>query len=126
MKVFFVHYPQAEIVSQDEKTTYIELLSEGRNIGQLLVEEQLARISECPPEPLATGYVSNLNSPSEFWVQLESSVADLEWIADQLSAAETFPELEDFTPGSLCAAIFPEDDNWYRARILSNTVAGVY
>lgn len=33
--------------------------------------------------------------------------------------------MEDLTPGSLCAAVFPEDDNWYRARILSNTVAGL-
>lgn len=52
-------------------------------------------------------------------------MGDLEWIADQLSSAETYPELEDLTPGSLCAAVFPEDDNWYRARILSNTVAGI-
>lgn len=116
---------QAEIISQDEKTTYVELFSNGRNISELLINEKFAVKLESQPEPLTTGFVSHSNSPSEFWIQLESSVADLESIADQLSAAETFPELEDLTPGSLCAAVFPEDDNWYRARILSNTVAGL-
>lgn len=118
---------QAEILSQDEKTTYIELYGNGQNIADILINEHLAVKLTTAPEPLTTtGFVSHLNSPSEFWIQLESSVADLEWIADQLSTlADTFPELEDLTPGSLCAAVFPEDENWYRARILSNTVAGL-
>lgn len=103
----------------------MELFSNGQNIAELLINEQLAARLETQPEPLTTGFISHSNSPSEFWLQLENSVADLEWIADQLSTAETFPELEDLTPGSLCAAVFPEDDNWYRARILSNTVAGL-
>lgn len=103
----------------------MELFSNGQNITELLINEQLAARLETQPEPLTTGFVSHINSPSEFWLQLENSVGDLEWIADQLSTAETFPELEDLTPGSLCAAVFPEDDNWYRARILSNTVAGL-
>lgn len=114
-----------EIISQDEKTTYVELFSNNQNIAELLIKEELAIREETQSEPLTTCFVSHLNSPSEFWIQLESSVADLEWISDQLSNSETFPELEDLTPGSLCAAVFPEDDNWYRARILSNTVAGL-
>lgn len=119
-------YFQAEIISQDEKTTYVELHANGQNVADTLTNEQLAVRIETPSECVATGYVSHLNSPSEFWIQLESYVADLEWIAEQLSsAADSFPELDDFTPGSLCAAVFPEDDNWYRARILSNTVAGI-
>lgn len=66
-----------------------------------------------------------MNSPSEFWIQLENCVDELEWIAEQLSNAESFPELEELTPGTLCAALFPDDQMWYRARILSNTVAGI-
>lgn len=58
-------------------------------------------------------------------MQLENCIDDLEWIAEQLSSAENFPELEDLTPGTLCAALFPEDQMWHRARILSNTVAGI-
>lgn len=116
---------QAEIISQDEKTTHIELYRNGESIAQILTNENIAKPLHTPTDTTPTGFVSNLNSPSEFWIQLESSVGDLEWIADQLSSAETFSELEDLTPGSLCAAVFPEDDNWYRARILSNTVAGI-
>lgn len=112
-------------MSQDEKATYVELYVNKQSISEILVNEQLALKTESTTDVAATGFVSHINSPSEFWIQLESSVADLEWIADQLSGAEAFSELEDFTPGSLCAAVFPEDDNWYRARILSNTVAGI-
>ncbi|KAK4880286.1 hypothetical protein RN001_008432 [Aquatica leii] len=114
-----------EIIHQDEKTTYVDLYANGVNVADALLQEDLAAKLELETESSCSGYVSNLNSPSEFWIQLENSVADLEWIADQLLSAANFPELEDLTPGSLCAALYPEDEMWYRARILSNTIAGL-
>ncbi|KAF5277757.1 hypothetical protein FQR65_LT03737 [Abscondita terminalis] len=114
-----------EILHQDEKTTFVNLYANGENVADVLLKENLAISLELEMESSCTGYISNLNSPSEFWVQLENSVADLEWIADQLVSASNFTELEDLTPGSLCAALYPDDEMWYRARILSNTVAGL-
>lgn len=114
----------AEIIHQDEKTTYVELYADGKNIGEILKQQGLAVELQLETESSSTGFISHLNSPSEFWIQLESSCSDLEWVADQLSNANNYPALEDLTPGSLCAAIFSDDDSWYRARILSNTVAG--
>lgn len=115
---------KAEIVHQDEKTTYIELYANGNNVGEMMKCEGLAADLQMETESSSTGFISNLNSPSEFWIQLESSCSDLEWVAEQLSNANNYPALEDLTPGSLCAAIYLDDDSWYRARILSNTVAG--
>ncbi|KAF2901435.1 hypothetical protein ILUMI_04750 [Ignelater luminosus] len=115
----------AKIIHQDEKTTFIELYADGQNVAEVLLNENLAVKLQLEVQSSCSGYVSHLNSPSEFWIQLENSVADLEWIAEQLSTAENFPELEDCTPGSLCAALFPDDEMWYRARILSNTIAGL-
>ncbi|KRT85343.1 hypothetical protein AMK59_1500 [Oryctes borbonicus] len=115
----------AEIIHQDEKTTYVELYANGKNVGEMLKEEGLAADLHIETESSSTGFISHLNSPSEFWIQLESSCSDLEWVADQLANADSYPALEDLTPGSLCAAIFSDDDSWYRARILSNTVAGL-
>nr|CAI5849376.1 unnamed protein product [Callosobruchus analis] len=83
----------AEFLDQDEKKNY----------------ENLAIPVNQSSETKITGFVSHQNSPSEFWIQLENCVDELEWIAEQLSTAETFPELEDHSP----------------ARVLSNTVAGV-
>ncbi|XP_031343313.1 maternal protein tudor-like isoform X2 [Photinus pyralis] len=114
-----------EIIHQDEKTTYVQLYADGQDVAKALLQEGLAAKLEFEIESSCTGYVSHLNSPSEFWIQLENSVADLEWIAEQLMTAASFAELEDLTPGSLCAALYTDDENWYRARILSNTIAGI-
>ncbi|XP_008191203.2 maternal protein tudor isoform X2 [Tribolium castaneum] len=116
----------AQFISQDEKTNYVELYSDGTNVREILIAENLALPDEVVPEASSTvGFVSHLNSPSEFWIQFENCVEGLEWVAEQLSGAENFPELEDLAPGVLCAALFPDDQMWYRARILSNTVAGI-
>lgn len=120
---------QADIVYQDEKSkTFVELYIDGSNIAeQLLTTNTAVPIVRDAEDSIAsnTGFVSHLNSIAEFWIQLESSVPDLEMIVDRLAAAETFPDLQDLSPGILCAANFPDDEMWYRARILSNTVAGI-
>lgn len=120
----------SEIVYQDEKNkSYVNLFDpEGRNIGEALIETGFAEwITRDIKDDIAskTGFVSHLNSISEFWIQLESSVPDLEMIVERLTEVETFPDLQDLSPGILCAALYPDDDMWYRARILSNTVAGI-
>ncbi|GLV42845.1 tudor [Carabus blaptoides fortunei] len=119
----------ADIVYQDEKSkTFVELYIDGNNVAQQLLAANVALpIVRDAEESIAsnTGFVSHLNSIAEFWIQLESSVPDLEMIVDRLASAETFPDLQDLSPGILCAANFPDDEMWYRARILSNTVAGI-
>ncbi|XP_045471417.1 maternal protein tudor-like isoform X3 [Harmonia axyridis] len=115
-----------QFVNQDEKANHVELFSYGENVKDLMIAENLAILDEqLATDPKLKGYISHMNSPSEFWVQLDGWCPELEWIAEQLSNASSFPDLEDFTPGSLCAAMFPDDEMWYRARILSNTVAGL-
>ncbi|XP_044751082.1 maternal protein tudor-like isoform X3 [Coccinella septempunctata] len=115
-----------QFINQDEKANYVELFSGDQNVKDILIAENLAVLDEdLVLDPKLKGYISHMNSPSEFWVQLDGWCAELEWIAEQLSNAVSFPDLEDFTPGSLCAAMFPDDEMWYRARILSNTVAGL-
>ncbi|KAL3281927.1 hypothetical protein HHI36_005130 [Cryptolaemus montrouzieri] len=116
---------KVEFIDQDEKTNYVELYSNGDNVKDILIQENLAVLDNVVLEGKLTGFISHINSPSEFWVQLESCCVELEWIAEQLSNAGSFPDLEDLTPGCLCAAMFPDDEMWYRARILSNTVAGL-
>ncbi|XP_048521225.1 maternal protein tudor-like isoform X1 [Dendroctonus ponderosae] len=116
---------QAEYLTQDEKTTILELYSNGVNVKDELLAHNYAVPCEIITENKTTCFVSHLNSPSEFWVQMESCINELEWIAEQLSGAELFSELDDMSPGALCAALFPDDEMWYRARILSNTIAGI-
>ncbi|XP_076270545.1 tudor domain containing protein isoform X2 [Rhynchophorus ferrugineus] len=115
----------AELLIQDEKIHIIELYANSQNVKDALLAQNFAVPCEIVLENKATCFVSHLNSPSEFWIQLENCVDELEWIAEQLSGAESFPELDDMAPGTLCAALFPDDEMWYRARILSNTIAGI-
>lgn len=119
----------ADIVYQDEKNkTFVELYVNDTNVAQQLLDANMAlQISREHEANIAnnTGFVSHLNAVSEFWIQLESSVPDLEMIVDRLATADNFPDLQDLSPGVLCAANFPDDEMWYRARILSNTVAGI-
>lgn len=119
----------ADIVYQDDKNkTFVELYVNDANVAQLLLDANMAlQISREHEDNVAnnTGFVSHLNAASEFWIQLESSVPDLEMIVDRLATADNFPDLQDLSPGVLCAANFPDDEMWYRARILSNTVAGI-
>ncbi|XP_050306722.1 maternal protein tudor-like isoform X2 [Anthonomus grandis grandis] len=115
----------AEFIIQDEKTNIVELYSNGVNVKEGLLAQNLAVPCEVVETSKSTCFISNLNSPSEFWVQMENCIDELEWIAEQLSGAEKFPELEDMSPGTLCAALYVDDEMWYRARILSNTIAGI-
>lgn len=88
-----------EILHKDEKSTYVNLRAGACNVGETLVSENLAAALELETQSSCTGYICNINSPSEFWIQLENSVADLEWIAEQLSDAHKFADLDDLTPG---------------------------
>lgn len=114
-----------EIVDQDEKITYLNLYSNCIDVAEALIQDGHAVKLDINLEATCTGFICHLNSASEFYIQLESAVGDLEWVAEQLASAENFVEIQDLTPGALCAAIYPEDEMWYRARILSNTVAGL-
>lgn len=117
---------KVEVIDQNEKITYLSLYANDVDVAECLINEGHAIKLDLDLEATCTGFISHLNSPSEFYIQLESAVGDLEWTADQLSSAGDFAEIQDLTPGALCAAVYPEDEMWYRARILSNTVAGMY
>ncbi|XP_064616316.1 tudor domain-containing protein 5-like [Liolophura sinensis] len=71
-------------------------------------------------------YVSNINNPSRFWLQLrgrETSMA-LEDLMESLDfyktkAGERYKMPESMiVVGQVCAVIFPEDENWHRGVIV--------
>ncbi|XP_044737384.1 maternal protein tudor-like isoform X2 [Chrysoperla carnea] len=115
---------QASVLYQDKGVMYVSIYFNDENIAESLIHEGYAKLfNRDIQDELSnkTGFVSHINSINEFWIQLESSCADLEMVSDQLSIADQFPELNDKRPGVLCAARFPDDNDWYRARILSST-----
>lgn len=120
---------QALIVA-DTVPKRVELFINDKSVSEMLVEEKHAIIINTEQEPVDeivdleldphSAFVCHINSPSEFWVQEEKSVADLEVMADRFIVADMFPKIDDVKEGLLCVAKYPEDEQWYRARVISH------
>ncbi|XP_046743365.1 maternal protein tudor [Diprion similis] len=126
--------PITALIIADSVPRRVELFVDDKSIGDALVneghaimvhnaEDLIDEIIDLELDP-RSAFVSHVNSPSEFWVQEEKSVSDLETMTDRFIVAEMFPKLEDIVEGSLCVAKFPDDELWYRARVKSHGPVG--
>ncbi|XP_076177543.1 protein tudor isoform X2 [Ptiloglossa arizonensis] len=115
-------------VLKEDDTSSVKLTLNGENVTDLLsnfcerypliIEERLPPLGE---ENSPNVFISRINSPDEFWVQTESSTADLSMMLDRLQAAPSFSPLNTFEAGTICAAKCRNDEQWYRAKILSHS-----
>lgn len=120
---------QALIIA-DTVPKRVELFINDKSVSEMLVEEKHAIMINTEQEPVDeiidleldphSAFVCHINSPSEFWVQEEKSVADLEVMADRFIVADMFPKIDDVKEGLLCVAKYPDDEQWYRARVTSH------
>ncbi|XP_057327962.1 maternal protein tudor-like isoform X2 [Microplitis mediator] len=122
------------VVIADGNSKRVDLIDDHGSITKMLVDENLAKqiqahedvideLVENVLDPRST-FICHINSPDEFWIQEEKSVADLECIADRFIVADMFPKITQVKPGELCVAKFPDDNSWYRARIISHGKMG--
>ncbi|XP_047349819.1 maternal protein tudor-like isoform X3 [Vespa velutina] len=118
------------LIIADSIPKRVELFVNDKSISEILVEEHHAvriyaeqdlidEIVELELDP-HSAFVSHINSPSEFWVQEEKSIADLEVMSDRFMVADMFPKVDEIKENLLCVAKFPEDEQWYRARVISH------
>ncbi|KPJ08016.1 Maternal protein tudor [Papilio machaon] len=99
--------------------TYVDIFVNGQNITDKLVSEGHAtRSEENECGDLPSCFASHVNSPSEFWIQLETATAELQAMEAAMVDAENFPELKEREEGVICAAKYPEDGAWYRAQVI--------
>ncbi|KOC69222.1 Maternal protein tudor [Habropoda laboriosa] len=109
----------------------VDLLINGKSASETLVEDHHAvkvhteeelidEIVDLELDP-HSAFVSHINSPNEFWVQEEKSVGDLEIMTDRFIVAHMFPKVDEIKENLLCVAKYPEDEAWYRARVLSHS-----
>ncbi|XP_061714858.1 maternal protein tudor-like isoform X2 [Cydia pomonella] len=112
--------PVDALIVLKDVTTYVDLFVAGRNLTDQLVAQGHASRAEQPTEcgDLPSCFASHVNSPSEFWVQLESATTELQAMEAAMEDAETLPELASKEEGVLCAAKYPEDGAWYRAQVI--------
>ncbi|XP_037698750.1 tudor domain-containing protein 6 [Choloepus didactylus] len=104
------------------KTTKIEVtVSEGKR-GERNKHLPL-KYCEFPQKTIMPGfkttvYVSHINDPSDFYVQLTEDEAEINCLSERLNDVRTRPESHVGPPlqrGDVICAIFPEDNLWYRA-----------
>ncbi|CAG4962766.1 unnamed protein product [Colias eurytheme] len=114
-----ISVPVDALIVLKDVTTYVDIYVHGQNITDKLVSEGHATKSEeteCGDLPSC--FASHVNSPSEFWIQLESVAPELQAMEAAMVDAENFPPLVDKEEGVLCAAKYPEDGAWYRAQVI--------
>ncbi|KAL9974651.1 hypothetical protein ACROYT_G011712 [Oculina patagonica] len=75
-----------------------------------------------PEDGFHSVYVSAVENPGLFFIQLKSSEESLEELKQKINFGVSRVNLEgtEITIGSLCVAKFSEDDLWYRARVLGS------
>lgn len=112
--------PVDALVVLKDVTTYIDIFVNGKNLTDKLVSEGHATRSDEPEcgGNLPTCFASHVNSPSEFWIQLESATDELQAVETAMVDAANFPELTEKEEGVICAAQYPEDGFWYRAQVI--------
>lgn len=118
-------------VMEEDETSLVKLTLDGKNVTDILanfcerylpiIEERLPPLGE---ENSPNVFVSRINSPEEFWIQTETSETDLDTMFERLEAAPSFLPLSTFEIGTICAANYSEDGQWYRAQILSHSEEG--
>ncbi|KAG6446593.1 maternal protein tudor isoform X2 [Manduca sexta] len=111
--------PVDALIVLKDTLTYVDIYVNGQNLTDKLVTEGHATRSEEPEcGDLPSCFASHVNSPSEFWIQLETAAPELQAMEAAMVDAENFPELTDKEEGVICAAKYPEDGAWYRAQVI--------
>ncbi|XP_066998007.2 maternal protein tudor isoform X2 [Anabrus simplex] len=101
----------------------VSLFLNGKEINQESLTFKVSQgmydqLNELPADDSAV-FISHVNSAADFWVQYNSTSWQLDEITDKLAFADNFEPLSEAFVDGICAALFPEDEQWYRAKILS-------
>lgn len=131
------------------KKALIELWEGDRNIGEelgklckekktievIVDDHEISPASESVEKPLAPAdittnrqsvYVSHVNTLKDFYVQLDSKRSEINVMDANLAAATGFEviKLDELKVNDLCAALFLDDNHYYRAKVLEKTATG--
>ncbi|XP_054826709.1 tudor domain-containing protein 6 [Eublepharis macularius] len=93
-----------------------------RNPKETCINLSLKKMCDLPLKNVSPGskalvYVSHVNNPSDFYVQLVEDELLLDGISEKLNQSETVENLhrQQLHVGDLMCAVFSEDGFWYRA-----------
>lgn len=116
----YTKFLRYEYLTQGDHHTvsYVNLFIEGEDVAKKLIADGFAK----PLEYVASGctcYISHVNGICDFYIQLERDSKALELIEMFLrDEKEKLKPLERFEKGAIVAALFEDDELWYRAQLL--------
>ncbi|XP_004606005.2 tudor domain-containing protein 6 [Sorex araneus] len=104
------------------KAEKLQVTHLGRKIGDSYNNDLPLNLSDFPQKTIVPGfkttvYVSHINDPSDFYVQLTEDETKLNHLSERLNN-KTKPQYYTGPPlqkGDIICAIFPDDNLWYRA-----------
>lgn len=108
---------QAVFISdaENECKKFVELFNEIGNVSDVLVDHKFAhRLEIIPP---GKAYTSHINSLSSFYIQFEIDQLKLDLISQYFEEANGNFDKVEAKEGTIVAALFPDDECWYRARL---------
>uniref|UniRef100_A0A1B0CHS2 Tudor domain-containing protein n=1 Tax=Lutzomyia longipalpis TaxID=7200 RepID=A0A1B0CHS2_LUTLO len=106
-------------ISESDGLMFVHLYTEeGTSAEEIFLKKSLA-------EPLSIieahsiGFVSHINSIGDFYIQLEKDADDLYAISDALIVVGAGGgDVREPEEGKMYAALFPDDNLWYRAKLV--------
>lgn len=107
-----------EVISESSERHYVKLMLGERDIAKELIESGEATALDI----IKSGekcYVSHSNSIEDFYIQMEASTKGLDLMEQYLTEAAKLEPLKNIQPGAMCAALFSDDNCYYRARVLN-------
>lgn len=108
----------AQILGEGQPTI-VDLFMDGQSITEKLIQEGVNEYDESTDSDLNTVYICHINSPSDFYVQRESSAEVNDKISASLANAEKLEDFLNAREGDLCTAKYVTDGIWYRAKVLN-------
>ncbi|CAD7014814.1 unnamed protein product [Ceratitis capitata] len=102
---------------EKNKRSFINLHIDGVNVAERLVEDGFAKHLELVDSG-ENCYISHVNNINDFYIQYEKDSKALELIEIYLAEYEKLKKLEKFERDKIVAALFPDDEMWYRAKLL--------
>jgi len=117
------------VLDQQFKALILDTLVDQTNVVKLhSLNGEMLFVSQCTVSPLVleansihAAYLCHVVSPSQFYCQLHSNMADLTALQDQLAdkCQQKIAGPQKVQIGTFCAARFSEDQEWYRAEVVS-------
>ncbi|CRK93088.1 CLUMA_CG006466, isoform A [Clunio marinus] len=100
-----------------EKKCYIDLFVESESLTEKLIQNGFAHRLDTIED--GRGYTSHINSLSSFYLQFEIDQLKLDLISQYFEETKGNFEKIDGKEGDIVAALFPDDNCWYRSKIES-------